>query len=69
MGKVIQNNTVRNSSWGLGSVLTVIFVCCKLFGVIDWSWWWVFSPLWIGWCIVLLIGLVFILISVIAEYT
>ena len=24
-----------------------VFLACKLCGVIDWSWWWVFSPLWI----------------------
>ena len=28
----------------LHEVLTVIFVVCKLFGVIDWSWWLVFLP-------------------------
>lgn len=33
---------------GLGGILTIIFVLAKLFGVINWSWLWVFSPLWIG---------------------
>lgn len=33
---------------GLGGVLTVIFVVLKLTDVIDWSWIWVLSPLWIG---------------------
>jgi ribose/xylose/arabinose/galactoside ABC-type transport system permease subunit len=28
--------------------LTLIFVAFKLVGVIDWSWLWVLSPLWIG---------------------
>lgn len=28
-------------------LLTLLFVGAKLFGFIDWSWWWVFSPLWI----------------------
>ena len=28
----------------LASVLVVIFVVLKLVHVIDWSWWWVFSP-------------------------
>ena len=31
----------------LCDVLTVVFVILKLTDVIDWSWWWVFSPLWI----------------------
>jgi hypothetical protein len=29
-------------------LLTVLFVALKLTGHIDWSWWWVLSPLWIG---------------------
>lgn len=33
---------------GLGGLLTVLFVGLKLGKVIDWSWWWVLSPLWIG---------------------
>lgn len=28
-------------------LLTIIFVVLRLCGVIAWSWWWVFSPLWI----------------------
>lgn len=28
--------------------LTIIFVVLRLTHVIGWSWWWVFSPLWIG---------------------
>ena len=31
----------------LGTVLTVIFVIAKIWGPLDWSWWWVFSPIWI----------------------
>jgi hypothetical protein len=29
-------------------LLTVIFVIAKITGHLAWSWWWVFSPLWIG---------------------
>jgi len=32
----------------IGIILTIIFVVLRLTGVIHWSWWWVFSPLWIG---------------------
>ena len=43
-------NNKNSSSSGLGfsSVLTIVFVVLKLVGVIDWSWVWVFSPLWIS---------------------
>lgn len=29
------------------TLLTLVFVTAKLFKAIDWSWWWVFSPIWI----------------------
>ena len=29
------------------SILLIIFVVLKLTGNIDWSWWWVLSPIWI----------------------
>lgn len=28
-------------------ILTLLFLTLKLCAVIAWSWWWVFSPLWI----------------------
>ena len=38
---------------GIGGALTVLFVGLKLTGHIDWSWWWVLSPIWIGFGVVL----------------
>lgn len=32
---------------GLPGVLFVVFLVLKLTGNIDWSWWWVTSPIWI----------------------
>lgn len=29
---------------GFGSTLTIVFIILKLTKVINWSWWWVFSP-------------------------
>ena len=53
------------SSGGLGisGVLFLIFLVLKLVGVIDWSWWWVTAPLWIGVGIWLLIILIIFLIA------
>lgn len=40
---------------GAVTPLTLIFVTLKLTKTIDWSWWWVLSPLWIcASCIALL---------------
>lgn len=41
----------------LGDVLLIVFIVLKLTGVINWSWIWVLSPLWIGWIILGLIWL------------
>ena len=41
------NVKVGGSGIGLGTLLTVAFVVLKLCGVISWSWWWVFAPIWI----------------------
>ena len=38
------NNTSNGVS--LGTVLFLIFLILKLTDKIDWSWWWVISPLW-----------------------
>lgn len=40
----------NTSSGGIGFVglLTILFIGLKLTGYIDWSWWWVLSPIWIS---------------------
>lgn len=60
----------QSSSVALGdgmnfsSVLLLIFIVLKLTHVIHWSWWWVLSPLWIGFSVTLL---VFIIATVIVA--
>jgi hypothetical protein len=48
---------------GIIGWLTIAFVIMKLAGIIAWSWWWVFSPLWICF-LICLVGL--IIVSLIA---
>ena len=43
-----KNETSKHVGMGLADTLCVVFVVLKLCGVIDWSWWWVLSPLWIS---------------------
>lgn len=33
---------------GFAGLLTILFIGLKLTGYIDWSWWWVWSPMLIG---------------------
>jgi hypothetical protein len=42
------SNTNTSSGLGFTSILTLIFVLCKLTHYINWSWWWVLSPVLIG---------------------
>ena len=43
----MKNNNTSSGGLGLASVLTIVFIILKLVGVIDWSWIWVLSPIWI----------------------
>lgn len=40
---------------GFVGLLTILFIGLKLSDKIDWSWWWVLSPLWILSSVVLII--------------
>lgn len=54
----MSNNQSNRSYHGMSGgellcvALTVLFVGLKLTNYIDWSWWWVLSPLWIPLAIV-----------------
>ena len=42
-----------SSGVGFTGLLTILFIALKLLDKIDWSWWWVLSPIWISASIVL----------------
>ena len=46
----------KSSSGGIGFVgaLQILFIALKLLDKINWSWWWVWSPSWIGLIIIVL---------------
>jgi len=58
-----QNNMsekqVTTINSGILTILFVVFLVLKLTGNIDWSWWWVTSPLWLP------IALTFFIVSII----
>lgn len=60
-------STATSSGISLDVILTIVFVILKLTKVIDWSWWWVFSPLWIGAALVILIIIFVIVIAAIVN--
>lgn len=54
------SNNTNSTSVGFFGFLALIFITLKLLPdsdghIIDWSWWWVLSPIWIPLAIVVLI--------------
>jgi hypothetical protein len=54
----MENN---NNGW-FALVLTLVFIVLKLTDQIDWSWWWVLSPLWLPLALVLSIAIIAIVL-------
>ena len=50
----------RGGGIGFVGLLTILFVGLKLTGYIDWSWWWVLSPIWISVLIAVVVLLIFL---------
>ena len=59
-----EQQTSHSSGIGFFGLLTILFIGLKLTGYIDWSWFWVLSPLLIGLGLWLLIVLVIVLVAV-----
>ncbi len=59
-----------NYSGGIGftGLLTCIFVVFKLLGKLDWSWWWVFSPLWISTGVAFVVILAILIVAIIGKF-
>ena len=49
-------------------MLTILFIGLKLTGYIDWSWWWILSPIWVTMIIVLTALLVAVIYALIDAY-
>lgn len=51
---------VKSSGGGIGflGALAILFIALKLLNQITWSWWWVLSPIWIPFAVVLIVLIV-----------
>ena len=56
------NNTT--SSISFSGLLFITFLVLKLTKVIDWSWWWIFAPLWLPVSILILFLIIWGLIKI-----
>jgi hypothetical protein len=57
------NNSSSGGGVGFTGALTILFIGLKLGEVIDWSWGWVLSPLWIGLSLFVLIVFIAAIVS------
>jgi hypothetical protein len=57
------NATTSSSGIRFSGLLGVLFIGLKLTHVINWSWWWVLAPLWIGAAFIIV---VLVLLAVVA---
>ena len=62
-----RESTSVTTGLGFADVLTIAFIVLKLTGVINWSWWWVLSPVWIGVIIVAVVLSVLFIVTVASE--
>lgn len=60
---------MEKESGGIGfvGVLQITFVVLKLCKVIDWSWWWVLSPIWISTALTILVVLIGIVVIYVRD--
>lgn len=60
-----KNNNTSSGGIGFVGLLTIAFIVLKLTNVIDWSWGWVLSPIWISIALILLvIGITFLVVVI-----
>ena len=52
---------------GFLGLLTLLFIALKLLGKIDWSWWWVLSPIWITTALIIGVVLIALIIALAAS--
>ena len=62
-----EQSSPRSGGIGFTGLLTIVFVTLKLLGKIDWSWWWVLSPVWITALFVIFFFLVVVIIASVKD--
>ena len=64
----MSNEKTTSGGIGFGSLLLLTFIILKLVGVIDWSWWWVLSPIWIPVVLLLTVSVLLFVVYRIFKY-
>ncbi|GEB79771.1 hypothetical protein DDE01_11860 [Desulfovibrio desulfuricans] len=55
------SNSKQSGGIGFCGALAILFIALKLTDKIDWSWWWVLSPVWVPFalCVVAVLAVAF----------
>ena len=61
------NKAAGGGGIGFAGALTIVFIVLKLCKVINWSWIWVLSPLWISAALGILLLVIFVIIFVVLN--
>ena len=67
--KTMSSSSSFSGGISFTGALTILFIGLKLTHVINWSWWWVLSPIWISFLIVITFLIIFLLFAIIIEKT
>jgi len=62
----LESSNNRNTTIGgvgFAGLLTITFIVLKLIGVINWSWVWVLSPLWISAILTIILCIIIFLVA------
>lgn len=60
-------NSTASGGISFSTLLLIVFIVLKLCKVIDWSWWWVISPLWIPLALLAVGLLLYVIIKAVAK--
>ena len=61
------NKTIVKSGTSLSTLLLVLFIAFKLSGVINWSWVWILSPVWIPLSVALIMIIIILIYAMIKD--
>ena len=62
--KSLSSSVIMNN---MSPILFLIFLVLKLTKQIDWSWWWVTSPIWISLASLVVVGLIVIIVKFVIQ--
>ncbi len=63
-----QSNNSSSIGIGLTGATFILFLGLKLANIIEWSWWWVFAPLWIPVTLVIVVSFLLLIFAIVRDF-